>query len=109
MILCGKLRAGLGFDNIYCDPSTGDVVYDSDIMGRCLISNVSVIDPTTVSDEVFDKVIADLNADGVIFSDKYLIVLKDEKAEFREYESAMQAKLVVDYDLSVEYEGSIDR
>lgn len=102
--LCGKLKAGLGYSHIYCDVRTGDVVYDSDIMGACLFSNISVVDPLEVTDEVMDNIIKDCDADGVIMSETYLIVLKDNKAEFRKYDAATVVTMVVDYDLDMEYD-----
>lgn len=107
LVMCGKLKKGFGFSPIYCDPTTGDVVLDSDAMGKCIISNVSITDPINVPDGVFDKIISDTNAAGVIMSDTYLVVLQEDTAEFREYANAMETKMVVDYDLDMEYEGTI--
>lgn len=83
---CGAFDTGNGFSDIYADELTGDVVLDSDLLGRVFLSELSVVDPLPLSDEsVIQKLCSYLDCDGVIMSQRHLITLKGETAYYRNY------------------------
>lgn len=106
LIECGTLANGGEYSPILCDPTTGDVVYDSDIMGTLLFSDLTVADPMMLSAEAIMKIargVAD-KADGVICTNTYIILLKDGVASYRRNYSIDVVEYVVNYSLDIEYE-----
>ena len=108
-VTCGTLKVGVGFSDILCDLSTGDLIFCDDINGNCVMSNMSVTDPICTKDSpAVSNILASTGADGVIMSESYLIILRDGVAEYRDYVDATKIKHVVNYDLDIEYDHSID-
>lgn len=108
-VTCGTLKAGVGFSDIVCDPSTGDLIFCDDIMGNCIMSNMSILDPICVEGSpAISKILEDTEADGVIMSATYLIILRDGVAEYRSYAEATNVMHRVEYDLDIEYDGEIN-
>ena len=109
LITCGTLKVGVGFSDIVCDPSTGDLIFCDDINGTCLMSNLAITDPIcTDGSPALDNIIATTGAIGAILSESYLIVLRENVAEYRSYTAATKIIHSVEYDLDTEYEGQID-
>ena len=109
-ITCGTLKVGLGFSDIVCDPSTGDLIFCDDINGNCIMSSMSITDPMNMENNsaALERLVADANADGVILSETYLIVLKDFVAEYRAYGDNTKVVHRVEFDLDIVYDGEIN-
>lgn len=105
---CGILKEGVGLSPIVCDPSTGDLIFCDDLNGNCIMSNLSITDPLPMESDVLTKIKEDNDADGVILSESYIIILKDGIATYRNYGDALKVIHEVEYDTDIEYEGSID-
>jgi len=108
-VTCGTMKVSVGFSDIVCDPSTGDLIFCDDVMGNCVMSNLTIVDPIDVDGSpAVDKILADTKVDGVIMSESYLILLKDGVAEYRDYSNATRIVHTVNFDLDIEYEGEIN-
>lgn len=108
-VTCGMLKVSVGFSDIVCDTSTGDLIFCDDINGNCVMSNLSIVDPIpTDGSPAPAKIIESTGADGVIMSDTYLIILKDGIAEYRDYADATKIIHTVNYDLDIVYDGEIN-
>lgn len=104
---CGTLKMGLGYSPILCDNMTGDVVYDSDVLGKCLFSNVAVTDGVLMADTIINNIMSQLEPEGyigVIVTNTYLIKLKEGKAYYCSFVDTTKVLHVVDFDLDTEYE-----
>lgn len=108
LVLCGLFKFKHGCSDIYCDPSTGDVVLDDDINGCCLLSEVTVIDPKPITEEAMLRIIGSLDVCGVVTTDKYLITLTEDKAQYRLWESAHIVAHELNYDTDTVYEEGIN-
>lgn len=106
LIECGTLANAGEYSPILCDPITGDVVYDSDIMGRILFSDITVADPLCMPYEAIMKIARGIEneADGVICTNTYIIFLKDGIATYRRNYSSNKVEHTVKYSLDIEYE-----
>ena len=108
-VTCGTLKVGVGYSDIVCDVSTGDLIFCDDINGNCLMSNMSITDPIcTEGSPALDNILSATNAIGAIMSESYLIVLFPDVAEYRNYADATKVIHRVEYDLDTEYEGQIN-
>ena len=104
-VMCGALRLGVGLSPVYCDVTTGDLVFSDDLNGNCLFSNMSLTDPIDMSgSHAFEKMCADMQCDGIILSNSYIITLKDDKAEYRQYGQSDKILQTVEFDLDTVYE-----
>ena len=106
LVECGTLSNGGDYCPIVCDPMTGDVVYDSDIMGKTLFSDITVADPLYLPPEAISKIargVADV-ADGIICTNTYIIFLKDGVATYRFNSSSDKVEHTVNYSLDIAYE-----
>ena len=97
-VVCGAFDSGNGFSDIYADQLTGDVVLDSDLIGRVFMAELSVVDPIEISDEaVLSKLCNHLDCDGVILSNRHLITLKGSTAFYRNYVNKDVIEHTVDF------------
>lgn len=106
LIECGTLANGGEYSPILCDPITGDVVYDSDIMGKLLFSDITVADPLSISSEAIMRIAEGIQgeADGVICTNTFIIFLKNGVATYRRNYSSNVVEHTVKYSLDIEYE-----
>lgn len=103
-VTCGMLDSGVGYSDILCDASTGDVILCSDLLGDSLFSNVTVMDPMPYDKESIIENLCDyFKCDGAILSESYLITLRDGVAEYRSYADTSVVKHTVSYDLYMSY------
>lgn len=106
-VTCGILKGGVGLSDIVCDVTNGDLIFKDDVLGNCLMSNLSLTDPVdivpTEKEAAINKLRVNSGSDGVILSDTYLIFLKDGKAEYRKYTEPHIVAHTVAYDLDIEY------
>lgn len=108
-VTCGTLKESVGFSDIVCDITTGDLIFCDDVNGNCIMSNMSVTDPMYIDGSPAPmNIVNEMGLDGVIMSDSYLITLKDGVAEYRDYSDAMKVMHRVEYDLDIEYDGELD-
>lgn len=108
-VTCGTLKVGLGFSDIVCDVTTGDLIFCDDVNGNCLMSNLAITDPIcTEGSPAPDNIINSTKADGVIMSESYLIILRDGVAEYRDYANGTCVLHTVEYDLDIVYDGEIN-
>ena len=107
-ILCGVLKVNESFSDIVCDPSTGDLIFCDDILGNCVLSNMSITDPMLMQHDNLVSIALKSGTDGVIMSDTYLIELNNYKADYKSYASGMKITHTVSYDLDTEYEGVVE-
>lgn len=105
---CGYLKESRGFSPIVCDPVTGDLILNDDIVGNCIISEISVPDPVSTDAEYCQRVIKHFKCDGVVKTDSYLITIRDYVAEFRSYYDINNIAKTVAFDLNAEYDGEIN-
>ena len=110
-ITCGAYDSGNGFSDIHVDTVTGDVILDSDLLGKVYMAELAVLDPIVAPDiAVIEKICNYFSCDGVIMSHRNLITLKDNVAEYRDYannstvlktivfNTDMEANVVIDCD-----------
>lgn len=106
LIECGTLKNGGCYSPILCDPATGDLVYDSDLMGKTLFSDIALNDPLPMATEVVEKIARQVEdeADGVICSSRYIVFLKDGVATYRYNYSSSKVEFTCNYSLDIMYE-----
>lgn len=108
-ITCGTMKLGVGFSDIVCDVTTGDLIFCDDVNGNCIMSNMSLTNPMPIlSEEAVTNILSYTKADGVIMSDMYLIILRDGVAEYRDYADPNKVIHVVEFDTDTVFEGEID-
>ena len=105
-ITCGAYDPGNGFSDVLADTSTGDVILDSDLLGRVFMSELAVIDPIPMQDlSVVQKICEYFDCDGVIMSHRNLITLKGATATYRDY--ADNSKVVQTIEFSTDLEADV--
>lgn len=109
LVTCGTLKGGLGYSDIVCDPSTGDLIFCDDLNGNCVMSNLSVTDPLDVSENVLHNIMKETNSDGVIMSATYIITIKDNTAEYRKVDCPSVIEHNVTFDTDVVYDEPVER
>lgn len=106
-IYCGLLSVNADPSPIVCDPSTGDLVLVDDILGNSILSNLSIVDPIPMDESVLRKLLTQVDGCGVIMSSTYMIVLKEDKAEYHSFADMSKIEHVVDYDYDTVYDGEV--
>lgn len=105
LVTCGGMYMSGSLCYIYADPKTGECVLSSDLLGNCVMGEITVMKPSTFEDEaVLKQMCETFDCDGAIMSDEYLVTLKDEKASYRPYANLMQVAKVIEYDIDTVYE-----
>ncbi len=107
-VLCGMLKEGMSFSPIYCDVRTGDMIFSDDLNGNCIMSNLGFSDPMMADMNAMLKIIESNELDGIIMTYSYIVFLKDYVATLREYDDPYTIKTTLNFDLDVEYEGTIE-
>ena len=101
-VICGKRIIDGEVYDLYANTATGEVVMESDLHGNCVLSEISVVDPLHLDkEEFYIKAIKGFQADGIIYSEKELIVLKGSTAEFRDFSNLNEVKATVVFDDSI--------
>ena len=102
-VVCGIYNPGNGYSDIYVDTATGDVILDSDLIGRVYLNELCVLDAATVTEtSSLEKICDYFDCDGVILSDRHLITLRGLKAEYRNYADNSKIEHEVEFDTDLE-------
>lgn len=103
---CGVFDPGNGYSDIYADPATGDVVLDSDLLGRVFMSELAVLDPLPVPEmSAVSKICQYFDCDGIIMSNRNLITLKGNTATYRDY--ADNSKIIQTIEFNTDLEADV--
>lgn len=104
-ITCGAFGDGNVYSDIVVDPVTGDTILCSDLLGDSLFSNITIMEPTYFDNEaVVRKMCEHFQCKGVIMCSQFLITLKEDKAEYREFSNTDNIVHEVGYDLFLDYQ-----
>lgn len=98
LVDCGLLKCAYDYSHIYNDPVTGDVILCNDLLGNCILSNITVFEPRMLKEDVAMKLIKSTDSIGLVSSTKYLITLTEDKAHYRLWTDPTTIKFTVDYD-----------
>lgn len=108
-ITCGAYDPGNGFSDVLADTATGDVILDSDLLGRVFMSELAVIDPIPMQDyAVVQKICEYFGCDGVILSHRNLITLKGNVATYRDYVDNSKVIQTIEFSTDLEADVVID-
>lgn len=102
-VVCGIYNPGTGYSDIYVDTATGDVILESDLIGRVYLNEMCVLDAIPVYEtNALENICSYFDCDGVILSNRHLITLKGLKAEYRDYADNTKVEHVVEFDTDLE-------
>ena len=102
-VTCGAYDAGSGFSDIHVNPATGDVILDSDLLGRVYMSELAVLDPIPVPEPtVVSNICEYFDCDGIIMSHRNLITLKGTEATYRDYADNTKVVQVIEFSTDME-------
>lgn len=111
-LLCGTLNIGSGHSDIVCNPDTGELIFCDSVMGNCVLSNLNVESPLSLSSSQISQALQqNPGHDGIIVTGDGIYLLDvDESHEItvNMYSFANGGSLTVVSDLNVEYEEDID-
>lgn len=100
---CGIIvRDGEVYD-LVSDTATGEVVMISDLLGNCYLSEITVLDPNvTKNEKVLHKMLEHFQCDGIIMSERHLITLHGDEAQYRAYVDTDAVVQTVQFDTDME-------
>lgn len=109
-VICGCFMGEDGvMEEVFCNPHTGDLIRNSDLLGNCIVGNVAVTDPTNMEGVDMTGLLKYCNAIGAVKTDTYLLTFREDMVvEYRKVSNARVVEKTAKYDLDVEYEGSLE-
>ena len=103
LVQCGVLKGAYGMSPILCDVATGEAIWSDDICGNCVLSNITVMEPVTRNEKVYLNFIDYFNCKGVVVTEDYIIIFREDVAEYHKYTDIDKIEHVTEYDTDIVY------